>query len=57
MERIAYINDQPFAIKDGETILTFVRRNFGRILFLPYVMRPIWIRMELAESAVWMLRW
>lgn len=30
MERIAYINDQPFAIKDGETILTFVRRNFGK---------------------------
>lgn len=29
MGSIAHINDQPFEIRDGETILSFVRRNFG----------------------------
>lgn len=29
-QKIAYINDAPFVIRDGETILTFVRRNFGK---------------------------
>lgn len=30
MELIAYINDKPFPIEKGETILNFVRRNFGK---------------------------
>ncbi|MFN8164775.1 MAG: formate dehydrogenase subunit alpha [Bacteroidia bacterium] len=30
MEQFAYINDQRFEIKKGETILNFVRRNFGQ---------------------------
>ncbi len=30
MEPIAYINDVPFPIRKGETILNFVRRNFGK---------------------------
>ena len=29
-QKIAYINDAPFVIQEGETILTFVRRNFGK---------------------------
>ena len=29
MEKTAYINDKSFPIRDGETILQFVRRNFG----------------------------
>ena len=29
MELSAYINDQKFPIVQGETILSFVRRNFG----------------------------
>ena len=30
MSKIAYINDRPFAIEDGETILQFVRRYNGK---------------------------
>jgi len=30
MEKTAYINDQLFSIHDGETILSFVRRNIGK---------------------------
>jgi len=30
MEKTAYINDQLFSIHDGETILSFVRRNIGQ---------------------------
>ncbi len=30
MSKIAYINDKPFEIKDGETILTYVRRVEGK---------------------------
>ncbi len=30
MKKIAYINDQPFPVNEGETILSFVRRNFGK---------------------------
>ena len=30
MEKVAYINDVAFAIQGDETILTFVRRNFGK---------------------------
>jgi formate dehydrogenase major subunit len=30
MELSAYINDQKFPIEQGETILSFVRRNFGK---------------------------
>lgn len=30
MRKIAYINDKPFEIKDGETILTYVRRAEGK---------------------------
>lgn len=29
-QKIAYINDAPFVIQEGETILSFVRRNFGK---------------------------
>ena len=29
MDKIAFINDKSFPIRDGETILQFVRRNFG----------------------------
>lgn len=29
-KKIAYINDVPYDIREGETILTFVRRNFGK---------------------------
>src|ERR1700752_1679136 len=28
--KIAYINDQPFEMKDGETMLSFIRRYFGK---------------------------
>jgi len=30
MSLTAYINDQPFAIREGDTILKFVRRHFGQ---------------------------
>ena len=30
MNKIAYINDRPFAIEDGETILSFVKRYNGK---------------------------
>ena len=30
MEKTAYINDTAFPIKDGDTILSFVRRHFGK---------------------------
>lgn len=30
MDKIAYINNDAFAVKDGETILSLVRRNFGK---------------------------
>ena len=30
MDKIAYIDNKPFAIEAGETILQFVRRNSGR---------------------------
>ena len=30
--KIAYVNDVPFTVKDGETILQFVRRNLGKEL-------------------------
>ena len=29
MNKIAYINDQPYEINDGETILSFVRRHIN----------------------------
>ena len=32
MEKIAYIDKEPFHIIEGETILEFVRRNKGRDL-------------------------
>ena len=30
MEKTAFINDKSYAIKDGDTILSFVRRYFGK---------------------------
>ncbi|MEW6467811.1 MAG: formate dehydrogenase subunit alpha [Bacteroidota bacterium] len=30
MSKIAYIDDRPYEIQDGETILAFLRRNFGK---------------------------
>ena len=27
---IAYIDNQPYEIKEGETIINFIRRNFGK---------------------------
>ena len=27
---VAYINNEPFEIKEGETIISFIRRNFGK---------------------------
>ena len=30
--KFAFIDNKPYEIKDGETILTFVRRNFGNEL-------------------------
>ena len=29
-ETVAYINNEPYEIKEGETIISFIRRNFGK---------------------------
>ena len=31
-DKIAYINDSPYEIHDGETVLAFVRRSHGKDL-------------------------
>ena len=34
-EKVAFINDTAYEIRDGETILSFIRRHLGSATFLP----------------------
>ena len=52
---IAYINNEPYEIKEGETIISFIEEILEKMLCLLYVMLPTWNHLVPAGYAVWML--
>ena len=53
---IAYIDNKPYEIKEGETILAFIHRITGRTMCPHFAMHQTLIPSVAAGSAVWMWR-